>query len=84
MRARAKPKEKPKPQPLPKHSIQPTKSKQEESLLDLLLEDVGWLTDFPDCCEKMARLKARSTRAERENNITALLVVQELMEKRHH
>ena len=38
---KAKPKEKPKPQPLPKPEIQPTESKQEESLLDLLLEEVG-------------------------------------------
>ena len=40
-RCKAKPKEEPKPQTLPKRRIQPTKSKQEESLLDLLLEEVG-------------------------------------------
>ena len=40
-RCKAKPKENPKPQTLPKPRIQPTKSKQEESLLDLLLEEMG-------------------------------------------
>ena len=37
---KAKPKEEPKPQTLPKPRIQPTESKQEESVLDLLLAEV--------------------------------------------
>ena len=40
-RCKAKPKEETKPQPLPKPRIQQKKSKQEASLLDLLLEEVG-------------------------------------------
>ena len=42
------------------------------------------MVDFPDCCEKMKRLKVLSNRAENENDITALLVAQDAMEKHRH